>query len=186
MSLKLVRSRLGGRKIIYVPQLPSIPEEPNDVSTEESLFGSYSDTGDAFSEYGWSDDEDFDESIHTVKRASDYDIYSALVNIVATLRQSGCEDFKHYHTAFGQYLKNYSTYLDTTNSFLEKIKVIYSEHNNESGCCFSLFKKKAPASTITNKLIMGLIHSNMQMSLTSIQEIQELAKASESTPTPSS
>ncbi|WP_298627661.1 hypothetical protein [uncultured Legionella sp.] len=174
MSLKLVRSRFG-RKIIYVPQLPSIPEEPNDVSTEESLFSSYSDSGDALSECGWLDLDDSDEPICTVKRASDYDVYSALLNTITILRQSGCEEFKRYQTVFDQYLKNYSTYLNTTDSVLEQIKVIHADLNNESGCCFSFFKKKQPVSTITNKLVTGLIHSNMYIELASIYEIQELA-----------
>lgn len=187
VSLKKVRSRLGyGYKWIYLPdQLSRIIEEPSDVIKEESLSESWSDTDDALSEYGWLENSDSDEPIHPVVRSADYEIYCTLLNTVTILRQSGCEEFKHYQTAFDDYLKNYSTYLNTSDSFLEKIKLIHSERNNESGCCFSFFKKKLPTSPITNKLITAIIHSNMQIDLVSIQGIQGLARESETAPSTS-
>lgn len=181
VPIKLVRNKLGyGQKKIYVPSLAPIMEERSNAADEsepESISASVSYSSEAHSEDWWSaySSNETDEITHTdLKIEENYKIYSLLYNTVPILQRTESEEFKHYQAVFDKFLKDYSSYLNNTTSFLNEIKIIHSTQNHEPVNCCSIFKKKAPANTVTNKLIMLMIHSSMQLDLASIQRIQEL------------
>lgn len=164
----------------YKPQLFTIIEEPENITTEqtESKIESYSDNEYAISE-SWDTEEGPLESVST---KSGHDIYYALLNISCRLHQFGCEEFKHYKTAFALFLKNTQTDINAASSeniqnrdaFLKSIKEIHATRNESAnGCCFFL-KKKPPVRTVTNELVLILINSNMEIDSARLQQIQEL------------
>ncbi|MDR3502635.1 MAG: hypothetical protein P4L79_08640 [Legionella sp.] len=188
MYQKSVKNPFKKRR--YAPKLFTIIEEPNNVTDEKSESKLESDSENEFAiSESWENDV---ESLELVSIKSDHDIYYALFNITSRLQHSGCEEFKHYKTAFDLFLKNASTDINNTssekiqnrNSLLKSIKEIHSTRNNESanGCCFFL-KMKQPVRIATNELVSLLINSNMEIDSVRLQKIQELTIKIDTLPT---
>ncbi|MFJ1269886.1 hypothetical protein ACD661_15090 [Legionella lytica] len=179
MPTKLVRNKLGyGQKKAYIPGLPTIMEERGNWADEpDSISPSESYSSEAHSDEWWMEEDHSDETNEIVttvlKNEENYTIYSALLSISSILQHTEPQEFKHYQAVFNRFLKDYPSYLNNVHSFLNEIKIIHSTQSPESVSCCFIFKKKAPVNSVTNKFILLMIHSAMQLDLASIQKIEE-------------